>query len=75
MVGDDGAAFGVGAGDEAHGAKATDMVPAGLGVVFDGDDAGLGPVSAVADGFDDAAEGKVVVGDAGGWGGQACLGA
>ncbi len=42
-----------------------DVVRAVLGVVFDDEDGGLGPELGLADGFDDAPEGEVVVGDHG----------
>jgi len=47
-----------------------DVIGAVLGVVFDDEDGGIVPVGAVGDGVDDAAEGEVVVGDAGGGAGE-----
>ena len=61
----DGFAAGVGADDLGDRAVAVDVVEAGLRVVFDDEDARLRPELAVADGFDDAAEGEVVIGDCG----------
>ena len=51
------------------------MVPTGLGIVFDGQDKGLLPELTVTDRFNDATEGQVIVGDAGGRRGLACGGA
>ena len=51
------------------------MVPTGLRIVFDAQNEGLLPELAVTDRLDDAPEGQVVVGDAGGRRGLACGGA
>ena len=59
---DDLAAFGVGAGDVGRGAVAADVVPAGLRIVFDGEEAGVLPKPAVADGVNNSAHGQIVVG-------------
>src|SRR5205823_1850548 len=46
-------------------AVGVDVVGAVLGVVFDDEDGHFGPEFTVAGGFDDAADGEVVAGDAG----------
>src|SRR6267378_7787287 len=58
---DDLVAFGVGADDVGGGAETADMVPAILRVILDGEDAGVLPKTAVAEGIDDLAESQVVV--------------
>ena len=71
----DRAAFAPRADDEADGAVSVDVVGAVLGVVLDDEDGHLIPETAVAGGFDDAAEAEVVAGDAGVRGEGAGLGA
>src|SRR5206468_4047473 len=65
LAGDDAAVARVRADDIGGGAVAADVVPAGLRVVFDGENAGLRPEPAAAEGFNDLAHGEVVVGDMG----------
>ena len=62
---DDRAALGVRADAKRDRAVAADVVPAGLRVVFDREDRHLLPELRSAEAFDDAAEGEIVVGDAG----------
>ena len=57
--------LGVRADHQADGAMGVDVIRAVLGVVLDDEDRDLGPVLAVADRFDDSAEGQVVAGHAG----------
>ena len=58
----DGAALRVGRNDEGRRAVAVDVVGAVLGVVLDNEDRHFVPEFALAEGFDDEAEGVVVVG-------------
>lgn len=59
----DGVSFGIGTGDIGGSAVAADVVPTILRVVFDGEDAGIGPEFGVADGFENFSERDVVVGN------------
>src|SRR5262249_51817671 len=58
------------ADDISGGAKAADMIPTILRIVFDGEHAGFFPKTAVTDRLDDLTEGQVVIGDMGGWSGR-----
>ena len=71
---DDGVALGVGADDIGRRAIAADVVPAVLGVVLDGEDAGLRPEWAAADRLHDLPEGQIVVRHLGRRRGRAGLG-
>ena len=65
------AAFCVGADDEGNGAVSVHVVRTVLRIIFDDEDCGLRPELRVADGFDDLAEGKIIVGDISGGGAMA----
>lgn len=58
-----GGAADVGTGDEGDGAVAVDVVNPVLGVVFDDEDGHFLPEAGLGEGFDDTAEGEVIVGD------------
>jgi len=72
---DNGASSRIGADHISRRAKAADMVPAILRIVFNAKEARLGPETAMAEGVGDAAKCKVVVGHLGCWRRPACTGA
>jgi len=59
---DDLAALGVGADNQAQGAMAIDVIVAALGIILDDENDRIAPENAFADGFNDLAQGEIIVG-------------